>query len=145
MTPPDDGAPPKAHLGVPDDYELQIDEARATLEKLPHDENWENAQRLLNDPPARGDVEAFAEQFADAQAVLEKFAKARYVGTDENSLTAIAIDSSGRLCKIQFDVAASGAGNHALAASLLAAWDAAETERERGAADLTEGESRRRP
>lgn len=114
---------------VPEDYERRIEEARASLEKVPRDENWANAQRLLADPPSREAVEAAQREAARAMAALAEFQQARYTGFDADETTRVVIDAAGELRELEFGVDAVRLGNHGLADAFGLAWAAAEDAR----------------
>lgn len=123
---------------VPDEYEQQIETGLESLDVIPRGENWEIAQRVLSEPPNRADVKETAQLAEAAGALLDTFEQARYEGRDEDESTMVAIDSSGRLTGLEFGIGAATLGNHGLAAAIVAAWDAAEEERESGASALVE-------
>lgn len=114
-------------FAVPEDYEQRIEDARAALDVVPRNENWENAQRVLADPPSREAVEAAQREAAQAMARLAEFQAARHTGYDPDQTTKVVIDASGDLAELEFGVDAVRLGNHGLADAVLHAWAAAET------------------
>ncbi|MDA1361690.1 YbaB/EbfC family nucleoid-associated protein [Glycomyces luteolus] len=124
---PDDPKP--FTFDVSEDYEQRIEDARAVLEKLPRDENWENAQRVLADPPSREAVEAAQREAAQAMAMLAEFQQARHTGYDPDQTTKVVIDAAGELRELEFSVDAVRLGNHGLADAIGLAWADAEDAR----------------
>lgn len=118
---------------VPEDYEQRIEDARAALDVVPRNENWENAQRLLADPPDREAVEAAQREAAQAMARLARFQAARHTGYDPDQTTKVVIDASGNLTELELGVDTVRLGNHALAEAIRLAWNEAETLRSESA------------
>lgn len=114
---------------VPDDYERRIEDARAALDVVPRNENWENAQRLLADPPSREAVEAAQREAEKAMAALAAFQQVRHTGRDPDQTTEVVIDTAGQLHRLAFGVDAVRLGNHGLAAAIGLAWAEAEDAR----------------
>lgn len=138
MTPPEEPKP--FEFAVPEDYEQRIEDARGALDVVPRNENWENAQRVLADPPSREAVEAAQREAAKAMAMLAEFQEARHTGYDPDETTKVVIDAAGRLTELEFSVDAVRLGNHGLADAIGLAWAAAETARaERGTAFAARG------
>jgi hypothetical protein len=114
---------------VPGDYEQRIEDARAALDVVPRNENWENAQRVLAEPPSREAVEAAQREAVQAMAVLAEFQQARHTGYDPDQTTKVVIDAAGTLHELEFGVDAVRLGNHGLAAAMMMAWADAEAVR----------------
>jgi hypothetical protein len=127
MTTPEDSKP--FEFEVPQDYEERIEDARRLLEKLPRDENWENAERILADPPSRDAIEAAQREAAKAMATLAEFQQARHTGYDPDQSTKVVVDAAGALHELEFSVDTVRLGNHGLAAAIGLAWAAAEDAR----------------
>lgn len=121
--------PKPFEFAVPEDYEQRIEDARAGLDVVPRNENWENAQRVLADPPSREAVEAAQREAAQAMAALAEFQQARHTGYDPDQTTKIVIDAAGALHGLEFGVDAVRLGNHGLAAAIGLAWAEAEEAR----------------
>lgn len=114
---------------VPEDYEQRIEEARGALDVVPRNENWENAQRVLADPPSREAIESAQREAAQAMAMLAEFQEARHTGRDPDQTTAVVVDAAGRLTGLEFGVEAARLGNHGLSSAISLAWADAETVR----------------
>ncbi|MFG3342525.1 hypothetical protein [Glycomyces sp. NPDC048151] len=114
---------------VPDDYERRIEAARAALDVVPRNENWENAQRFLANPPSREDVEAAQREAEQAMAALAEFQQIRHTGRDPDQTTEVVIDAAGQLHGLTFGVDAVRLGNHGLANAIGLAWADAEDAR----------------
>ncbi|MEU5155321.1 hypothetical protein [Glycomyces sp. NPDC021274] len=135
MTPAEDPKP--FEFAVPEDYERHIDEARAALDVVPRNENWENAQRVLADPPSREAIEAAQREAAEAMAMLAAFQQARHTGYDPDQTTKVVIDAAGELRELEFGVDAVRLGNHGLADAIGLAWAAAQDARAESQGDYT--------
>jgi hypothetical protein len=114
---------------VPDEYERHIEDAKAGLDVVPRDENWEIAQRMLAEAPSREAVEAAQRQAAEAMAALAEFQQARHTGYDPDQTAKVVLDAGGRLAELQFGVDTVRIGNHGIAAAVGAAWTDAEARR----------------
>jgi DNA-binding protein YbaB len=125
MTSPDEQQKP-FEFAVPEDYEQRIEDARGALDVVPRDENWENAQRVLADPPSREAIEAAQREAAKAMAMLAEFQQARHTGYDPDQTTKVVVDAGGLLTELEFGVDAVRLGNHGLAAAIGFAWAEAE-------------------
>ena len=138
MTSPDDRKP--FEFAVPEDYEQRIEDARGALDVVPRNENWENAQRVLADPPGREAIEAAQRAAAEAMAMLAEFQQARHTGYDPDQTTKVVIDAGGLLTELEFGVDAVRLGNHGLANAIGFAWAEAENARaESGSAFAARG------
>lgn len=127
MTSPENPKP--FEFEVPQDYEERIKAARRLLEKVPRDENWENAERILADPPSREAIEAAQREAARAMATLAEFQQARHTGYDPDQTTKVVVDAAGLLTELELSVDTVRLGNHGLAAAIGLAWAAAEDAR----------------
>jgi DNA-binding protein YbaB len=127
MTPQEEQRP--FEFDVPEDYEQRIEEARGALDVVPRNENWENAQRVLADPPSREAIEAAQREAAKAMAMLAEFQQARHTGYDPDQTTKVVVDAAGRLTELEFEVETVRLGNHGLAAAIGLAWTEAEAAR----------------
>lgn len=122
---------------VPEDYEQRIEDARHLLEKVPRDDNWENAQRILADPPSREAIEAAQREAVQAMAMLAEFQQARHTGYDPEQTTKVVIDAVGGLRELELGVDTVRLGNHGLAAAIGHAWAEAEQVRTESQGALT--------
>lgn len=121
---------------VPEGYEQQIDDARAGLEVVPRNENWEIAQRVLAEPPSREAIEQAQRAAAEAMAALAAFQERKHTGYDPDQVVKIVLDAAGRLDEIAIGVDAVRIGNHAVAEAVGAAWRAAEEARAEAGSDF---------
>ncbi|HEX2144026.1 MAG TPA: hypothetical protein VHG10_05910 [Glycomyces sp.] len=134
MTTPEEQQP--FRFAIPEDYEQRIEDARAGLDVVPRNENWENARRVLADPPSRDAIEAAQREAEKAMAMLAEFQQARHTGYDPDQTTKVVVDAAGRLTELEFGVETGRLGNHGLAAAIGQAWAEAETVRAESGSDF---------
>ncbi|MEU6857669.1 YbaB/EbfC family nucleoid-associated protein [Glycomyces sp. NPDC046736] len=115
---------------VPEDYERFIEEGQAGLDKVPRNENWEIAQRVLAEAPSREEVAAAQRLAAEAMSALAEFQQVEHTGYDPEQHVKVVLDNTGRLSGIELDARAVRIGNNGIAAAFTAAWTEAETRRE---------------